>query len=229
MHQKLAVATSLHKRVVTHVSKPAEQRLHRKAVKKTLMLNGYPAKFSEFRQIESAESALSSQNDSADPTPPPSTSFTTLPYIKGISDKIKRVLNEAGVKVALKPVSTLRNCLPSLKDPVATSEKSCLIYQVPCRDCDFSYIGQTKRDLKSRISEHKRAIRSQEPEKSALCLHSISLDHVIAWSDVQILKVEPDFHKRLFAESWYINEKSPIMNRNDGLAFPSVYKKLFDR
>ena len=94
-------------------------------------------------------------------------SFTSIPYIQGVSDKIQRVLNEVGVKVAMKPHLTIRKFLPSLKDPLDNSEKSCLVYQVPCRDCSFVYIGQTKCDLKSRLDEHKRAIKNQRPDLSA--------------------------------------------------------------
>ena len=42
--------------------------------------------------------------------------FATLPYIKGVSDKIKRILLEAGVKVVFKPFLTIGRFLPSLKD-----------------------------------------------------------------------------------------------------------------
>jgi len=51
---------------------------------------------------------------------------------------------------------------------LADCENSCLMYQVPYHDCDFVDIGQTKRELKSRLVEHKRAIKYQHPEKSVL-------------------------------------------------------------
>ena len=91
------------------------------------------------------------------------------------------------------------------------------------------YIGQTKRDFKSRISEHQRAIKYQRPDKSALCEHSISLNRTITWSKVEVLKTETDYLKRLFAESWFINERPEVMKRDDGHTFPSVCKKLFKR
>ena len=72
---------------------------------------------------------------------------------------------------------------PFPKDPLDVNEITGIIYQVPCHGCPFVYIGQTKRDLKSRLSEHKRAIKYQRPEKSALCEHSITLDHIIDWNE----------------------------------------------
>ena len=98
-----------------------------------------------------------------------------IPYIQGVSDKIQRFLNEVGVKVAMKPHLTMRKLLSSLKDPLDKSENSYLFYQVPCRDCSFVCIRQTKRDLKSRLDEHKRAIKNL-----TLCFHlTIKCSYVI--------------------------------------------------
>ena len=106
-------------------------------------------------------------------------SFTCLPYFHGTTDKIQRVLNDVGVRVAIRLFVTIGKSLPSLKDPLDVNEITGIIYQVPCHNCPFVYIGQTKRDLKSRLPEHKRAIKYQRPEKFAICEHSITLDHLI--------------------------------------------------
>ena len=143
-----------------------------------------------------------------------------------MSDKIQRVLNEVGVKVAMKPHLTIRKLLPSLKEPLDNSEKSCLVYQVLCRHCSFVYIGQTKRDLKSRLDEHKRAIKNQRPDLSAFCEHSITTDHIISWTEAKILELETDYRKRLSFETWHTNAKLHVMNRNDGSSFPAVYLDL---
>ena len=89
--------------------------------------------------------------------------------------KFRKILNEARVKVAMKPVHTMNGILPSPEDPDTLEEKSCLVYQVPSFDCNFVYIGQTKRNLKFRLTEHKLVIKNQELEKPALCKHSIDL------------------------------------------------------
>ena len=64
--------------------------------------------------------------------------------------KVRRILNKAGVKVTMRPVCTIGQILPFPKDPHNPKGKSCVAYKVPCSDCNFVYIGQTKRDLKSR-------------------------------------------------------------------------------
>ena len=69
----------------------------------------------------------------------------------------------------MKRYLTISKLLPSLKNPLDNGERSCLVYQVPCRECSFVYIRQTKRDLKSRLDKHKGAIQNQSPDHSALC------------------------------------------------------------
>ena len=61
---------------------------------------------------------------------------------------------------------------------------------------------------------------------SALCEHSVAMDHIISWTDTKILELETDYRKRLFFESWHINAKPLVMNRNDGSSFPAVYLDL---
>ena len=87
--------------------------------------------------------------------------FTSIPYVQGTSKRIGRILNEPGVKVAMKPVKTIGNILTSLKDSIAEHEKSRLLYQIPFADCEFVYVAQTNWDLKNRVAEHKELSKMQ--------------------------------------------------------------------
>ena len=100
------------------------------------------------------------------------------------------------------------------------------VYQVQCCNCSFVYIGLTKRDLKSRLDEHKRAIKNQRPDLSALGKHFIIMDHIISWTEAKILELETDYRKRLSFKSWHINAKPHVINRNNGSSFPAVYLGL---
>ena len=200
LHIYQTLARTLYHRIDSHIQKPSERKSHFDLTKKTLTLNGFPARFTHPFSKSKTDKPASTQLTFS--------GFTTLPYIKGVSDKIKRILLETGVQVAFKPFLTIGRFLPSLKDEINHNEKSNLVYEVPCQNCPFVYIGQIKRDLKSRIREYQRAIKFQQPEKSALCQHSMENDHIIDWSKVKILKVEHDYSKRLFPESC-TSTKSP--------------------
>ena len=73
----------------------------------TLTLNGFPRKFSCLALKGKPRRPINSFQ-----------SFTCLPYIHGTTDKIQRVLNDVGVKVAMRPFVTIGKSLPSPKDPL---------------------------------------------------------------------------------------------------------------
>ena len=58
------------------------------------------------------------------------------------------------IKVFSKPVTTLQQQFPSLKHRPTMEEQTNIIYKIPCKDCSWSYIGETGRSLKTRQLEH---------------------------------------------------------------------------
>lgn len=46
------------------------------------------------------------------------------------------------------------------KDFLHNTQKSNVVYQIDCMDCDMKYIGQTKRCVKTRMMEHITTLRS---------------------------------------------------------------------
>ena len=89
-----------------------------------------------------------------------------VPYIRGVSEPIKRILNNRDIKVALKPFLTLGHIF------VTTKQRVNAVYSIPSSDCEKAYLGQTKRQFGTRLSEHSEvnALNSQS-EKSALAEH----------------------------------------------------------
>ena len=53
------------------------------------------------------------------------------------------------------------------KDRIVESEESGFAYEIPCRDCDAIYIGETGRSLKTRKREHFNAVKRMDVKKSA--------------------------------------------------------------
>ena len=214
-HQKLAVTKTLHDRANTHNTIPADARHETTHVLSVLQLNGFPLQYSY--PIPKVKQRNTTQHLKH---------FTSIPYVQGTSERIDCILNEAGVKVGIKPVKTIGNILTSPKDPIAEHKKSRLVYKIPCADCEceFVYVGQTKQDLKSRVAEHQRAVKNKEPEKSALCEHLMVFDHRINWKESTVLKYVDSYRRPLFAE--IINAHTNIINRSDGETLPSVYRSL---
>ena len=88
----------------------------------------------------------------------PVTGFAIIPYIQGVTEPIKRILNSHDVKVAQKPFQTLGHIFAKPKDPVTKEQRTDAIYSIPCNDCDNEYIGQTKHQFCTYLKEHQKAV-----------------------------------------------------------------------
>ena len=69
------------------------------------------------------------------------------------------------------------------------------IYSIPCNDCDYKYIGQTKRQFGTRLREHQKAVFFCEKENSALSEHTYLTNHTIEWDKSKI--ITSNFKKKL--------------------------------
>ena len=49
-----------------------------------------------------------------------------------------------------------------VKDTDPLEKWAGVVYQLPCSECEFSYIDETKRPLETRLREHKAAIKGGE-------------------------------------------------------------------
>ena len=79
--------------------------------------------------------------------------------------------------VAVKPHQTIGSLFPKPKDPVPKDQVLGAIYSIPCKDCDKSYIGETKFKFSTLLKEHKKAVDHRQPHKSALADHCLRSGH----------------------------------------------------
>ena len=82
-----------------------------------------------------------------------------LPFIPGITARLKRRLKNHQIKVATKPLCTVGNMLPSLKDKINKFDQRGVVYKIPCLDCTGVYIGETGRSFKTRCKEHQSDVK----------------------------------------------------------------------
>ncbi|XP_064076273.1 uncharacterized protein LOC135194592 [Vanessa tameamea] len=91
-----------------------------------------------------------------------------MPYLKGVTDKIARVLGKYAVKTIFTPFKKIGQMLRSPKDSFPLEKPG--VYKIDC-SCGKSYIGQTKRTVSCRINEHikanSRTVANRERESSA--------------------------------------------------------------
>ncbi|XP_019627206.1 PREDICTED: uncharacterized protein LOC109472073 [Branchiostoma belcheri] len=68
-------------------------------------------------------------------------SYLVLPYIHGVTERLKRVYAKHNVSPYSKPGFTLRNALVRPKDPLAPGEKCGVIYKIKCEECGEVYVA----------------------------------------------------------------------------------------
>ena len=89
------------------------------------------------------------------------------------------------------------------------------VYQLPCKDCNSVYIGETGRKLSTRIKEHKKDIRNDKPF-SAIANHANNELHEIDFENGKIIYPCSDLVKRRIVESSLIINSDNCLNLNKG-------------
>ena len=134
----------------------------------------------------------------------------TIPYIKGTSETISRILQSYNIRVAHKPTTTLRHLPTNIKDRDEPNNRQGAVYKIKCSDCQASYIGETGRNLNTRLTEHKRATKNGEANNHIAVHHQLT-NHNIDWDSAQCLTYSTNYFQRLTLESSYTNlEQTPL-------------------
>ena len=99
-------------------------------------------------------------------------------------------------------------------------EKSGVVYKIECSDCEATYVGETERSLKKRISEHHR-------DSSPVGHHMGYRKHSFTQDNVSVVHQEPTWFKRGVAESIHIAIVDPTLNRDRGRhTLPAIYREV---
>ena len=147
----------------------------------------------------------------------------SLPYIRGTSETIARILKPFYIRIAHKPTRTLRHLLTNVKDKDDPKDRQRTVYRIRCNDCNGTYIGETGRTLTTRLGEHQTAT-DKEDLTNNIAQHHRKTGHDINWDSATCLTHSTDKDLRLTLESWFTNLQPNPLNRSRKL--PATYEKL---
>ena len=91
-----------------------------------------------------------------------------LPYVEGTSEILRHILRSHKIRSTLFTEKTLHKLLCKPKNRVATEDKTNIVYEIDCINCEAVYFGECKRSLKSRSEEHKRSARNCDCDKNEI-------------------------------------------------------------
>ena len=171
--------------------------------------------------------------------------MVVIPYMNRLSERIQRVYKKHNVEAAIKPHSTLRNLLVHPKDKREKLQCSNVIYEIGCKNCDHSYVGETSRLFGVRLSEHQTEVKKasekkftrserraseQEQTKSAISDHVARANHIINLEEAKVLCKEHNKKAREIKEAIEIRRGAKTLNREEGTYLLShVYDPLIKR
>ena len=123
--------------------------------------------------------------------------------------RLCKVLEERfEVKTVHQKTQTLGDILKRKGRQPEKKHKKNVVYEIPCGQCNISYIGQTKKSANQRIYEHERKCREKanlkkltgEKQENGLAIHHAKTGHEFAYHDVKILAEEKGLWRRLIHE-----------------------------
>ena len=142
----------------------------------------------------------------------------------------------------MKPHQTLRNILVHPKDKQYIKDRSEVVYQIPCKNCEKVYMGESGRKFGTRLGDHRkdceskaivtytRSVRKQSEstyEKSAKTDHQNIENHEIDWEEAKIIEREGEWRTRKIKEAIQIRTQPAIMDRNPGAFLSRIYDPIF--
>jgi len=126
----------------------------------------------------------------------------TIPCIKGTSETIARILQPYDIRIAHKPITTLRQLPTNIKDKDKPSDRQGAVYKIKCCHCQATYIGETGRNLNVQLTEHKQATRNGD-NNNHVAEHHLKTNHRIDWDSAECITYSTDYYQRITLESWF--------------------------
>ena len=99
------------------------------------------------------------------------------------------------------------------------------VYEIPCTDCDKSYIGFTGKSLSQRLLQHKRSVKYGQ-QSSAIFNHINNNNHRINWNMSRIIYSSNCRFKSQIIESALIKQRN-TMNLTKGSWDADIIDKTF--
>ena len=157
-------------------------------------------------------------------------SWFIVPYIPSISERFLNIFKNSNIKIAFYSLDKLCRFIKVQKDALPISSCKDVVYKISCRDCDASYVGQTSRQVRTRISEHRNHIRRNVSTcQSVITNHRLDYGHEFDWDNVKVLDHERFYYRRLISEILYIKQQSKGLNLQSDTDFlHHAYSSILD-
>jgi len=193
-------------RALNIVSEKDDLKTEIKHIQRALHTNSYPAWLTQ-STLTNKEQSQAKKHSPEHRTHGPSIG---IPYMKGVSEQLVRTYKKHGVNAYHKPKDSLRSFLVRPKEPIDKKKQCGTVYNIQCSNCDSFYIGETARNLTTRVKDHQRTAGTV----TAVGEHLRDHQHNIKWENIKIMAKDDHWLSRKLREAIAINQNHPPMNRD---------------
>ena len=121
--------------------------------------------------------------------------MVVIPYIQGVSERLQRVYKKYYIQTAIKPVNTLKSLLVHPKDKIDQLQTCECVYEIPCKNCKKSCVGETGRAFGIGLNEHRKEAEQMASNKFTRATRKDSVEEI---------------HKSAIAIMWHNTTMSSI-------------------
>ena len=227
---KRAVVISMFDRVNTHFNSRDKrgQKKERHFLHALFQRNGYPRSFVQ-KTLRRCEENRKKRQEGSIVEKKKDNGTIVLPYLKGVTEQIKRVIDPLGFRVVSRADKWQWRICKGIKDSIPIENRTGAIYEIHCSDCPAKYIGETLRSMKVRLNEHKKHIEKGRFDQSAVAEHALFNMHAIDWEKSKMLAKEQRWSARRVKEAILINSQKPEMNKDVGIKLSASWLSLFNK
>ncbi|XP_062703609.1 uncharacterized protein LOC134286061 [Aedes albopictus] len=156
--------------------------------------------------------------------------FLDMMLVRLDNQTVKTEWFKKPIASACKQHKNIGSLLPLVKDKTPLEERSNVVYQINCEDCDACYVGMTTQKLKARISKHKSNMKKLQTlqqaghttrdavivdimETTAVVNHAAREKHTFKLDETKILDTTNKARNLPILESCHINNTPNTINK----------------
>ena len=142
--------------------------------------------------------------------------YVSLPWIPGLSVKLKKCFRNVGYVVSFKSPPNLKQLLTARNKDKLPPNSQPGVYLIPC-ECQGGYTGETKKRISSRRKEHEKDVFLANMKDSALAEHCSTCNGEIQWSKARTIAIETNYFKRQVREALEIRRNKTGPDDENGI------------
>ena len=140
-------------------------------------------------------------------------SVIKIPWIPQLGPKLRKIYRKQGIKTVFTSAPSISDILCNHKSRLPSNSYPG-VYKVLCRCHQAAYVGETKKQVSTRIIEHERDVFHGRWDKSGLSEHAKVCCESFDFENAKTLAIEGDFRLRKIREALEIrmHETAPNLS-----------------